>query len=220
MRRVMTVAVAWVAAAGLAGSAGIGAAPAESVLSGAWTLNRDLSAAPGGTPVPDGGMRGRGGRRGGGPGGRGPGGGFGGGPGGFGGGGGRRGGGPAEGGRPSSEDMEARRALMQEVMELPARFTIAQDGDRLSMIEPDGVVRTYVANGQAEKHALTSGTIETRSRWDGTTLRMEIRVGDRMAVVRTFAVQGDDPRRLDVRTTFDGAPKDRGRLAVYDEEAR
>ncbi|MEZ5292306.1 MAG: hypothetical protein R2745_14595 [Vicinamibacterales bacterium] len=116
--------------------------------------------------------------------------------------------------------MEAQRALVQEVMELPVRFTIAQDGDRLSLIEPDGVVRTYVANGQTEKHALTHGTIETRSRWDGTALRMEIRVGSRMTVVRTFVVQGDDPRRLDVTTTVDGAPKDSGRLAVYDEDAR
>lgn len=184
-------------------------------LSGAWEMNRDLSSAPGGLPGPDGmgrpGGRGRGGP-GGGPGGGGRGGGFGGGMGG-----GRRGGGgPPDGGRPSKDDMEARQALMQEIMTLPPRVTITQDGDKVVFIEPDGVVRTYVASGQAEKHQLTNGTIETKTSWDGPSLKMEIKVGPRGVLVRTFSVR-DDPRRLEVATAFDRAPKDAGQLTVYDE---
>jgi len=183
-------------------------------LSGAWEMNRDLSSAPGGLPAPDGmgrpGGRGRGGP--GGPGGGGRGGGFGGGMGG-----GRRGGGGSpDGGRPSKDDMEVRQALMQEVMTLPPRVTITQDGDKVVFIEPDGVVRTYVASGQAEKHQLTNGTIETRSSWDGPSLKMEITLGQRGVLVRTFSIK-DDPRRLEVSTAFDRAPKDARHLTVYDE---
>lgn len=203
-------------------STGIAGAHAPVTLTGAWELNRDASSV-GGLAPPDGGGpgggRGRGGRGGpGGPGGGPPGGG-----GGFGGGfGGGRGGGRGGAGggppreRPSKEDMEARRALMDEVMQPPVRITIAQEGDRISFIEPDGVVRTYVVNGKAEKHAMTNGTVDTRSTWDGAGVRMEISV-DRMTLVRTYEIAGDDPRRLRVTTAFARAPKDAARVAVYDE---
>jgi hypothetical protein len=129
--------------------------------------------------------------------------------------GGARGGGPA---RPSAEDMEQQRALLQDVMTLPARLTIAQDADKVTFIEPDGVSRSYLVNGKTEKHQLTHGTIETRSSWDDGALKMEIAVGGQTRVVRRFAVRAG-PRRLEVATTFDGAPRDTQRLTVYEEAA-
>lgn len=36
-------------------------------------------------------------------------------------------------------------------MELPARFTLIQEGDKLIVTEPDGVMRTDVVNGKTEK---------------------------------------------------------------------
>jgi hypothetical protein len=198
------------------GERGATARRAAPDLSGEWTLNRDLSTAPGvGAGVGAGDGRGRGGPGGGGGrpggrmgsgrggGGRGPGGGM---PGGRGGGG---------GAAPSREDMEARRALMAEVVTLPARWTITQDGDRVVFVEPDGVVRTYVANGAKEKHQLTNGTIETASAWDGPRLRMSISAGGRATLVRTFELKSD-PRRLEVTTTGERAPKDAKQVSVYD----
>jgi hypothetical protein len=187
------------------------------VLSGEWALNKSMSSAPGvgGTPDDGGRMRGRG-PGGGGPGGGGHGGGMGGGRrGGMGGGGGgMRGGGPGgAGGR--DEAFAAHRALMQEVMLLPARFTIAQDGDKISFIEPDGVVRTYLVNDKAEKHSLTNGTIETKSRWEKGALLMEVKPSDGMKITRTFALR-TDAHQLEVTTTFDRGPKDAKRITVYD----
>lgn len=195
--------------------------PATGVdLAGVWDVNRDLSSAPGGMPGGggDGRGRGRGGAGGpggpGGPGGGGRGGGMRGRPGGFGGGrspdtGGQR------GGRPSSEDVEARRALMQEVVDLPAHLTITQEGDTVRFLEPDGVSRSYVVNGKTEKHQLTNGTIETKASWDGDALKLVITAGERGALVRTFRLRSD-PRRLEVATSFEHAPKDAVRLTVYD----
>ena len=113
--------------------------------------------------------------------------------------------------------MAARRALVDEVVTLPARLTIAQEGDRLVFIEPDGVVRTYVANGKKEKHQLTNGTIETTTSWNGPRLTMTIVAGDRLRLTRTFTLATGQPRRLEVTTTFERAPKDARHLVVYDE---
>lgn len=116
---------------------------------------------------------------------------------------------------PSREDMEARRELMAEVVTLPVRWTITQDGDKVVFVEPDGVVRTYVANGAKEKHQLTNGTIETISSWDGPRLRMTINAGGRATLVRTFEAKAD-PHRLEVTTTAERAPKDARQVSVYD----
>ncbi len=167
MRNVSRLALACaVCSLAVASANGRAAAPAQ--LAGAWEMNRDLGTAPGSEPggVDGAGMgrpgarggRGAGRGPGGGGGGRGPGGGGGGGIG-RGGGGGRSGGGPS-GGAPSSEDMEARRALMQEVMTLPARMTIAQDGDKVVVIEPDGVVRT--TSPPARRRSTSSRTAPSR----------------------------------------------------------
>ena len=186
-------------------------APARPVLSGAWSMDKTLSTAPGSVAMPDDDSDGPAGR-----GGRGPG------AGGFGGmSGGRRGGmgggpGGAGGGMRRREgDMAARRALLEELMTLPPTFTIAQDGDKVVFIEPDGVVRTYVANDKAEKHQLQNGTIETKSRWDGDALAMELKPSDGLTITRRYAVRGT-PRRLEVTTTTNRGPKNAKRIAVYE----
>jgi hypothetical protein len=216
MRPALRVVAALAAGVLLAAFVSISAFERAVNLSGVWELNRDLSSAPGGMPGPDGGGRGRGGP--GRPGGGFGGGGGGGGRGGFGGMGGRQGAGPGSVG-PSPEEMEQQRAVMQEVMQLPTKLTITQDGDKVMFTEADGVVRTYLANGKSEKHQLTSGTIETKSSWEGAQLRMEVTTGGRGKLIRTFAVR-EAPRRLEVTTAFDGAPKDSRRMVVYDEIQR
>ena len=210
---VTLAAVCVAAAVALARSA---QAPAERpILSGEWSVNRSLGTAPGSGGVPDDGPGDRpmGGRRGGGGGGMG-------GPGG--GGGGRfpmRGGGgsgPPDRARREG-DMAARRALLMELMELPPKVTIAQDGDKVIFIEPDGVVRTYVTDDKDEKHQLQNGTIETRSKWDDGALVMVLKVDKRgPEITRRFTITGD-PRRLEVTTTFDGGRRDAKRIAVYEQ---
>jgi hypothetical protein len=187
---------------------------ARPVLSGAWSMNKSLGTAPGAVGMPDDDGDMRPGRRGGGGPGGGPGGGGMGRGGGFpGGGGGGMRGRPDDGRR--REDMAARRELMQELMQLPARVTIAQDGDKVTFIEPDGVVRSYLANDKVEKHQLQNGTIETKSRWDADALVMELKANGGLTITRRFAVRGD-PRQLEVTTTMDRGPKDAKRIAVYD----
>jgi hypothetical protein len=76
------------------------------------------------------------------------------------------------------------------------------------------MVRRYIANGKTEKHQLMAGTIETKSRWDGSTLEMEIMLGQRMTLTRRYRL---DPvvHRLVVITGTERNPQ--ARSTVYDE---
>jgi hypothetical protein len=113
--------------------------------------------------------------------------------------------------------MEPRRALLMELVTLPPRVTIVQKGDTVTFAEPDGVVRSYVANGKAEKHQLTNGVVETKTRWKGEVLEMELTVG-RITLRRLFAVRDGDPRQLDVTTELPGGRRAPVK-AVYDAAA-
>jgi hypothetical protein len=182
------------------------------VLSGAWSIDKTLSTAPGSVGMPDDGTDGPGP----GGGGRRRAGGAGGGPiGSFPGGMGRGGRGAADGLQRREEDRAARRALLEELLALPPKFTIAQDGDKVVFIEPDGVVRTFVVNEKAEKHQLQNGTIETKSRWDGNALEMELKPSGGLTLTRRYEVRGT-PRQLEVTTTARRGPKNAKRVAVYD----
>jgi len=113
------------------------------------------------------------------------------------------------------EDRAAHRALVEELITLPPKFTIAQDGDKVVFIDPDGVVRTFVVNDKAEKHQLQNGTIETKSRWDGNALEMELTSPGGLTLTRRYEVHGT-PRQLEVTTTASRGDKDAKRVAVYD----
>ena len=201
-------------------------------LGGVWQINRDLSTAPGGGaggemgPPPGGGRGGRGGPGGGGgmggpgggaggPGGGmgGPGGGMGRGGGGMGRGGGGMGrgggggrGGPGGGGPPDQEEMQRLRDLMRELMAAPVRLTIVQRDDAVSFTDDEGHVRRFVANGKEEKHQLTSGTLETKSRWKDGAMVIEWETGRGPTVVRSYRVE-PSTKRLVVETTMKGGSR-------------
>ena len=165
-----------------------GTNPQAPSIAGAWKLNHEQSARVGGK-APGEGESGEGGRRrGGGPGGGGRGG-WGGGMGGPGGMGGGRGGyGEGGQGRPDPEQMKAMRELMQEVMTPPETLTITQQAEQVTFTDADGHVRHYATNGKKEKHQLTNGMVETKTRWKDGQLEMETRPQSGMTIVQDYAV--------------------------------
>jgi hypothetical protein len=66
-----------------------------------------------------------------------------------------------------------------------------------------------------EKHQLQNGTIETKSRWDGNALEMELKPAGGLTITRRYEVRGT-PRQLEVTTTTNRGPKNARRIAVYD----
>jgi hypothetical protein len=110
-------------------------------------------------------------------------------------------------------DRPISRALMEELLHSPVRLTIRQDGDRVVLVEPDGVAREYLANDKVERHQLVNATIETKARWDEDALVLELRASKRTTVVRRFEVRGG---QLEVTTRIDGGPKHAKRVAIYE----
>jgi hypothetical protein len=202
-------------------------------LSGQWQLNKEASSlqdqqssSSGSSSNGSGYGGGRGGgmgRGGGGMGGRG-GGGMGRGGGGMGG---MGGGGMGRGGvsmTPEDEEKQkVRRALMQEVMETDATFTIIEGDGTISFTHPDGRVVAYKTDGKKEKHQLTNGTIETKTKWDKDTqgLVIEMDLGDGAKVTHTYTVTGS-PRQLADSIKMEGGHSRGGQSAptrhhIYDE---
>jgi hypothetical protein len=200
-------------------------------LAGQWQLNKEASSlqsqssSSGDSGSSNGGRGGGWGRGGGGGGMGGRGGGMGRGSGmGRGGGGmGGMGGGPMS--QEDQEKMKQRRALMQEVLETDAIFTIIEGDGTISFTHPDGRVMTYKTDGKKEKHQLTNGTIETKTKWDKDTegLVIEMDLGDGMKVTHTYTVTGS-PRQLADSIKLESGRMQRGggqgpppRHHIYDE---
>jgi hypothetical protein len=197
------------------------------LLSGAWDLNREASSPPpsGAGPEGEGGAGhhgARGGHGGGGGGGRG-GWGMGGGTGGGTGGGMHGGSGANNGERPDREEMQRLRDLAQEVIASPPRLVIDQDGSLVSFTDDEGHVRRYDATGKPEKHQLTSGTVDTKTRWEDAALVVETTMPNGFKVTKRYALStAADAKQLVVTTQVEGGHGGSGEgkrpphKAVYD----
>jgi hypothetical protein len=197
--------------------------PADhTAFNGGWTLNKELSSTPA-APGQGSGERGGTGRRGGGPGGGegfppGGGGGFGGrGGGGFGG----PGGGGFGGQAADPDAMRKRMEVMREVMESPTHLIVTVGEGTVTFVQADGRSQRFTTDGKKEKHQLQSATIETKTKWDGASLRQELDLGDGQKMVRTFSVPGDTGQ-LTVAATLgdDGNGRRPPVRLVYDHDAR
>jgi hypothetical protein len=167
----------------------------HSMFNGGWTLNKELSTSP---PAGAEGFRGGQGREGGrgGPGGRGGGGGF---PGGGAGGpGGRPGGSPMD-----PEAIKKMQAMMQEIMEPSRRWIVTVGDESITFVDTDGRSRRFMTTGKKEKHQIQSGTLETKTKWDGPQLRQEVELGGGTKIVRSFSVS-PETHQLIVLITVSG----------------
>jgi hypothetical protein len=189
-------------------------APSKSQLTGAWTLNKDLSDQPA-----DRGERGegdsRGGRRGGGGfgGGGGRGGGMG--RGGFGGGMGR-GGGDARGGM-DPEEMRRRREAMREIMDAPERLTITQTESMVVITSGDGHTTRLSTDGKKIKDDSTK--IERKTKWDGYKLVSEIGGAGPGKITQTYTVDPES-HQLRIAMQMEGGRGGQARTIthVYDRD--
>ncbi len=98
--------------------------------------------------------------------------------------------------------MKRTRALIEELMNPPPRLSIFQPEEgHVTFVDAEGHSRTFVTNGANERHQLQAGTVDTTTRWDGTTLVCESSIARGMKIVHTY--QADDVRRLVVIVTLD-----------------
>ncbi len=198
--------------AGLAASAAQTASSAASVgatLSGAWTLNKELSdAAP---PASGEGREGREGQRRGGSGG----GHRGGGGGGFGGGG-FGGGGRGTDGRPPEEVQRLRNALRDE-LQPPDHLTITETGATVIMTAGDGRTTRLSVDGKKIKDESTN--VERRTKRDGGKLVSEITGLGSGKITETYSVDAEH-KQLHVTLEIEGPQRKATANRVYDADPR
>jgi len=189
-------------------------------LTGAWTLNKDLSDHP-----PDRSGENGGGHRGGGNGGYGGGGGHGGGRrGGFGGGG-YGGGGMGRGTEVDKDAMARTRDAMRDIVNPPDHLTIVQTDSMIVVTGADGRTVRLSPDGKKVKDENTH--IERKTKWDGAKLISEISGLGSGKITETFTV---DPEHHQLRITAEmenrggesgsGQSRTRTITHVYDADAR
>lgn len=173
-------------------------------LTGAWTLNKDLSDDAGKLmEAMQGGGQG-------GPGGHTP-------PGGSGGGHGpgMHGGGNRGGMTP--EQMRAMRAGMSDVLEAPARLTIVQGDGSVSLTDNHGRSQRLTVDNKREKRPVDNRMVEVRTKWDNGGLVNETWLADGMKLTETYSL-ASERRQLHVSVKLDGShlPRPMNFRRVYD----
>ena len=166
------------------------------MLDGAWTLNRELSnPARSGAPDPGDDWQRSGQRRG-----RGD-----------------FGGGRVRPGSQDREEVARRRDLMREVLEAPRRFLITVEDPLVIFTFPDGRVVRYSADGKEERHQHVSGTVKTKTRWQGDGLAIETDLGGGLKITHTYRTT-PEPRQLVVTTVLPRRARDLPPIQhTYDE---
>jgi hypothetical protein len=182
-------------------------------ITGAWTLNKDLSDRPPGRDQNDNGDRGGGNRSGAG------GGGFGRGGGGY-----RRGGGMGRGGggggaTANPEDVVRMRDAMRDITTPSDHLTITQSETIVVIAAADGRTTRLSPDGKKIKDDNTK--IERKTKWDGVKLVSEINGLGPGKMTQTFAVDAES-HQLRIALQIEGGRSSQARTitSVYDADAR
>ena len=110
----------------------------------------------------------------------------------------------------NAQEMKTTMALIQELMTPTAHWVITSgEGGAITFTDSEGRSMRFAPNNKTEKHQLTAGTIETKTRWDNEQLRQEIALSGGMNAVRTLAVLPENGQLI-VTTTMEGGPGGRG----------
>lgn len=176
-------------------------APAN--LTGAWTLNKDLSddAAKLLEAMQSGDHGGSDAHRPPAGGGHGP---------------GMHGGGGGRGGM-TPEQMRAMRARMTDVLEPPTTLTIVQADASVTLTDNHGRSQRLTLNNKKEKRPVDNRMVEVRTKWDDDRLVNETWLGDGLKLTETYALASGG-RQLQVSVKVEGShlPRPMNFRRIYD----
>jgi hypothetical protein len=169
---------------------------AELTITGAWTLNRDLSTIPderetpqaprggGGRPASQGGIGGRGSLLG------------------------------LGGNSPSDEEMRHAQAIRRRLSEIPLRLIISRSGDSVTFVDEIGRSQTLKADGKKQDRLTGDGEFTSKARFEGARLVVEEDFGGRKLIMTfTPLLEGGALPRLEVTMKAENMP-DAGRARL------
>jgi hypothetical protein len=93
-------------------------------------------------------------------------------------------------------------------------LTIKQTDSDVTFIDFRGRVRIFRATGQKQTQQLSSGTVQSAARWDGSRLVTEYDLGTGRKVIYTYVLA--EPKRLVVLVKFEGRGAGTLVTEVYD----
>jgi hypothetical protein len=93
------------------------------------------------------------------------------------------------GGGPPVADMEAMRAAMDDVLEPAAALTVTQGDPELIAVRDDGRVLRLYTDGRKAKER--NGTVERKTRWDGSRLVSEVKLQDGRKLTEVWILAAD-----------------------------
>jgi hypothetical protein len=95
--------------------------------------------------------------------------------------------------------MQRTRDLVRELLEPSTRLTIVMRSGEVAITDARGRTQRFATNGTKEKHQLNAGTIDTKTRWNGSQLVQEISASNGLKLVDTYAI---DPQTGQLRLTL------------------
>jgi len=119
--------------------------------------------------------------------------------------------------------MKKTMAIVQELMTPTTHWVITSgEAGAITFTDAEGRSMRFMPNNKSERHQLTAGTIETKTKWDNRQLHQEISIAGDMKVVRILSVRPES-MQLTVTVTMDRSRSGPGPTAsgqfVYDVDA-
>ncbi len=90
-------------------------------------------------------------------------------------------------------------AMLQEVLDEPGRMTIAVTDAEVTFTDADGRVERFKTNNAKEKHQLTSGTAETKTKWDRGKLVKETSLLGLATVKELYGLDASGHLEIDIK---------------------
>jgi hypothetical protein len=113
---------------------------------------------------------------------------------------------PGRGGGPDQLQFDEKKdpridELTNEAQNPSPLLTIKQTDSDIRFVDSQGRIRTFRATGQKQTQQLSSGTVESAARWDGSRLVTEYDLGSGRKVIYTYVLA--QPKRLVVLVKFE-----------------
>lgn len=115
------------------------------------------------------------------------------------------------------EQMRAMRARMSDVLEAPTTLTIVQADASVTLTDNHGRSQRLTVNNKKEKRPVDNRMVEVRTKWDDDRLVNETWLGDGLKLTETYAL-ASGRRQLQVSVKLEGShlPRPMNFRRIYD----
>jgi len=108
------------------------------------------------------------------------------------------------GSRENSDEIARAREAARLAMLVPERLTIVRDGDTIVVTDGEGVSQRLTTDGTATKSSVGAIKVETKAKWDGSTLVVERKFDAGVKITERYSMSGA-PRQLTIASRLENS---------------